>query len=106
MVVDEKCPDADLIPSLKDAGVNVTALKLEQCFEAVSWLAKANEQDQIRHGNTTELNDAIGLAAWRMVVDRKLLGRKQSAGDVSMLEAVTYAAWKASATYDPLDSVR
>lgn len=105
VVVDEKCPDADLIPSLEDAGVNVTVAKLAEVVEACSWLSRANKDDQIRHGNTTELNDAIERAAWRMVGDRKLWGRKQSAGDISMLEAVNLAAWKAAASYDVLESI-
>lgn len=105
VLVDEKCPDADLIQSLKDAGVNVTVLKLEQCHEAYSWLVKANKNDEIRHGNTTELNDAIANAATRLVGDRRLWGRKQSAGDISMLEAVNFAAWMASGSYDVLDSI-
>jgi hypothetical protein len=105
VVVDEKCPDADLIPSLRDAGVNVTVANLNDVIEACSWLVRANKDDQIRHGNTTELNDAINRAAWRMVLDRKLWGRKQSTGDISMLEAVTLAAWETSGAYDPLQSV-
>ena len=68
-------------------------------------LVNANKDDLIRHGNTTELNDAIERAAWRMVGDRKLWGRKQSTGDISMLEATTLAARKARAAYDILDSV-
>jgi hypothetical protein len=105
VVVDEKCPDADLITALGDAGVNVTVAKLGDCIEAHSWIVKADRDDQIRHGNTSELNDAIENAAERMVGDRKLWGRKQSAGDISMLEAVTLAAWKAAASYDLMDSI-
>lgn len=105
VVVDEKCPDADLITALKDEGVMVTVAKLSDCLEAHSWLVKANKEDRIRHGNTTELNDAIECASERSVGDRKLWGRKQSAGDISMLEAVNLAAWKASSSYELLDSV-
>ena len=105
VVVDEKCPDADLIPALRTAGVNVTVAKLADAIEACSWLVRANKDDQIRHGNTTELNDAIDRAGWRMVGDRKLWGRKQSTGDISMLEAVNLAAWKSSGAYDPLQSI-
>lgn len=105
VIVDEKCPDADLITALRDEGVIVSPAKLEDCIEAHSWLVKANKEDRIRHGNTTELNDAIECASDRMVGDRKLWGRKQSTGDISMLEAVNLAAWKASASYELLDSV-
>jgi hypothetical protein len=105
VVVDEKCPDADLITALRDEGVNVTVVKLGDVIEACSWLVRASKDDRIRHGNTTELMDAIEHAAWRTVGDRKLWGRKQSTGDISMLEAVNLAAWKASDSYELLDSV-
>ena len=105
VVVDEKCPDADLIGALKDAGVNVAVAKLGDSIEACSWLVKANKDDQIRHGDTTELNDAIECAGWRMIGDRKLWGRKQSTGDISMLEATTLAGWFARSRYNPLQSV-
>lgn len=93
VVVDEKCPDADLIDALRRAGVQVAVMKFNDCVEACSWVVKANKDDRIRHGNTTELNDAVDNAAWRMVGDRKLWGRKQSGGDISMLEAVNWAAY-------------
>lgn len=105
VVIDEKCPDADLITKLRDAGVNLTVLTLNDVIEACAWMPKAVKEDAITHGNTTELNDAISVAAWRMVGDRKLWGRKQSAGDISMLEAVNLAARRARDAYDPLDSV-
>jgi hypothetical protein len=105
VIVDEKCPDADLITALKNEGVAVTVANLSDCLEAHSWLVKANKEDRIRHGNTTELNDAVECASERMVGDRKLWGRKQSSGDISMLEAVNLAAWAVSASYDVLDSI-
>lgn len=100
IVVDEKCPDANLIPALKAASVAVTVLKLEQCLDAVSWFIKAVKDDRIRHGNSDELTDAIQAAAWRTVTDRPIWGRKQSTDDVSMLEAVILAAWVASERYN------
>lgn len=105
VVVDEKCPDADLIPDLEAEGVRVTVAKLNDVIEACSSLVNAVKDMQVTHQRTTELDDAIGVAAWRMVGDRKLFGRKQSAGDISMLEAVTLARRVAAVSYDVLDSV-
>ena len=105
VVIDEKCPDASLPGDLKEAGVSVTIAKLDDCIEACSDLVNRVKDEKVTHQNTQELNDAISAAAWRMVGDRKLWGRKQSPADISMLEAVTLAAWKASAVYDPLLSV-
>jgi hypothetical protein len=105
VVIDEKCPDASLPGALEDAGVSVTVAKLGDCIEACSELVNRVKDMRVTHQQTTELDDAIRAAAWRMVGDRKLWGRKQSTDDISMLEAVTLASWKASAVYDPLQSV-
>lgn len=105
VVIDEKCPDASLPGALKDAGVSVTVAKLGDCIEACSEMVNRVKDARVTHQSTPELNDAIAAAAWRMVGDRKLWGRKQSSDDISMLEAVTLAAWKSAAVYDPLQSV-
>ena len=105
VVVDEKCPDASIPGALADAGVVVTVAKLGDCIEACSEFVNRVKDMRVTHQRTTELDDAISAAAWRMVGDRKLWGRKQSSNDISMLEAVTLAAWKATAVYDPLQSV-
>src|SRR6266540_515639 len=89
VIVDEKCPDASLIPALKDVGVQVTVVKLNDYIEACSEFVNAVKDARITHQRTTELDVAIAGAAWRMVGDRKVWGRKQSTADISMLEAVT-----------------
>lgn len=105
VVIDQKCPDATLIGDLEDAGVNLTVVKFDDYFEACSEMVNRVREKQITHQRTPELDKAVAGAAWRWVLDRKVWGRKQSTSDVSMLEAVTLAAWKAAATYDVLDSI-
>lgn len=105
VVMDEKCPDASLLPDLRKAEVNVRTVNLEQYFEACSDLVKRVKAKQVTHNRTTDLDAAVRGAAWRMVNDRKVWGRKQSTGDVSMLEAATLAAWVAKSSYNPLMSV-
>lgn len=105
VVMDEKCPDASLLPALRKAEVNVRTANLEQYFEACSELVKRVKTQLVTHSHTTELDAAVKGAAWRMVNDRKVWGRKQSSADVSMLEAATFAAWVAKASYNPLLSV-
>lgn len=105
VIVDEKCPDASLIPALEDAGVRVTVAKMNDYIEACSEFVNGVKDKLITHQHTTELDNAIKAAAWRMVGDRKVWGRKQSSADISMLEAVTLARWAASSVYDLLDSV-
>lgn len=104
VVIDEKCPDASLPGALEDAGVRVTVAKLNDCFEACSEMENRVKDKLLTYTPHPDLDDAVAGAAWRWVLDRKLLGRKQSTSDVSMLEAVTLAAWKSSAAYDPLNS--
>ena len=106
VVIDEKCPDKALITALTEAGVQVTAIKLEDVIEATSELRNRVETRQITHLNTPWLNDAVDNAAWRFVSDRRVIGRKQSTGDVEMLEAgvaALHGALKAIA-YDVMDS--
>lgn len=105
VVIDEKCPDASLITSLKDAGVQLVVAKLNDYVEACSGLVNLNRDKRITHQRSSELDAAVTGAAWRWVTDRKVWGRKQSASDVAMLEAVTLAAWKTVGAYDLLDSV-
>lgn len=105
VVLDEKCPDASLLRALREAEVNVRTASLENYFEACSELVKRVKSKQVTHSNTTDLDKAVKGAAWRMVTDRKVWGRKQSTGDVSMLEAATLAGWVAKSSYNPLLSV-
>ena len=106
VVVDEKCPDAALIPALEVAGVTVTVAKLNDVIEACSELVNRVKDGLVTHQATTDLDQAVHVAGWRWVNDRKLWGRKQSMSDISMLEAVTLAAWfSARFAYDVLESV-
>lgn len=105
VVMDEKCPDASLLKDLREAEVNVRTAKLEEYIEACSELVKRVQSKRVTHSHTTELDAAVKGAAWRMVTDRKVWGRKQSTSDVSMLEAATLAAWVARSSYNPLQSV-
>ena len=104
VVMDEKCTDASLLTALEEANVPVQTARLEHYIEACSELVKRVKDRQITHLRTTELDDAVRGAAWRMVNDRKVWGRKQSTRDISMLEAATLAAWVARTVYNPLGS--
>lgn len=104
VVIDEKCPDASLQGSLEDAGVSLTVAKLGDYIEACSDLVNRVKEERLTHQGSADLDAAVAGAAWRMVGDRKVFGRKQSVADISMLEAVTLALWRARAMYDPLNS--
>jgi hypothetical protein len=65
------------------------------------------ETHTLFHNDATELNAGVQCAKPRMSGDRPLLGRTQSDGDVSIVEAAHLALWGASqeANYDVLDSI-
>ena len=106
VAIDEKCPDATLYAALIDAGVNVIRLKLDDYILACSELVKRIGARTVTHQRTTWLEECIPLAAWRNVGDgRTVFGRRNSSGDISMLEAVTVAMQVALANqYDLMDS--
>lgn len=92
VVIDEKCPDPNLIRRLKAAGVQLLELNLEQCIEACSDFDHRIKTLDLTHMSYDELDDAIAVAAWRDIGDgRQLLGRKRSTGDISMAEAAVNA---------------
>jgi len=95
VLVDEKGPTSDLIKDLEDAGVKVTTLTLDECSAAYSRIYDRVTIGGLIHPNASELDDAVGGAAWRMVGDRRVLGRRQSVEEVSMLEAGTFAIYGA-----------
>jgi hypothetical protein len=105
VVVDVKGPAGHLIPKLELAGVDVTRGGLDDWVEACADLDVAASSGAVEHGDYPELNDAVSNAAWRKVGDRRVFGRRD--GDISMLEAVTWAMWatRRVTDYDVMDSI-
>lgn len=96
VAIDEKCPDATLLPALIDAGVNVAVMKLADCVQSCSELVNRVKEQTVTHQSTTDLDNAVAAASWRSVGDgRKVFGRKASSGDIDMLEAAMAAMWAA-----------
>lgn len=96
VAVDEKCPDAKLIPALEAAGVDVQVMKLADNVETCSDLVDRVKDKRLTHQRTTELDNAVVAARWRPVGDgRRVLGRKASAGHIDMLEGGVAALWAA-----------
>lgn len=99
-------PGADLIPVLRERLgdrlilADMTALK-DACagfFDGIT------ESHTLFHNDSPELTEAAAGAVKRMSGDRFLWGRKQSDGDVSMLEAATLALWGAHNVPEPRKS--
>jgi hypothetical protein len=107
VALDEKCPDATLLPALIEAGVNVSVMKLNDYVEACSELVNRVADRTVTHQRTTYLDAAVTAAAWRPVGDgRRVFGRVKSSAPIDMLEAATFAMRAALVdAYDIQDSI-
>ena len=99
-------PAADLIPALEAAGVRLTIAKTGDSADACAGIFDAVREGRLSHPNHPELNAAVAGAKKRNT-DRWSWDRRNSAHDISPLEAVTLAHWAAvnAPTYDLLDSI-
>jgi len=96
-VVDDAGPAARLLPDLEAAGVDVLAATFRNAADAFERLEAAVGGRTFRHVESAELDRSAAGAVVREVGDRRLIGRKKSASDVSPLEASCLASWSASA---------
>lgn len=106
VVVDERGPTADLIPAMRAAGINPVLAKTVDVLDASAALFDRVQERTLAHPGHPELDLAVSFAAMRNVGDRWTWARKTSTGDISMLEAVTLAAWAAqsASNYDVMES--
>lgn len=106
VAVDAKGPAASLVERLEGEGVTVLRAALGDYQKACADLFDAVARGEVTHGDYPELNEAVASAGWRSAGERPVWSRKN--GDVSMLEAATFALWGASQRapdYDVLDSI-
>jgi hypothetical protein len=97
IVMDTKGPGGDLIPDLELQGIQIVAAGLEQFIDGCALVEDGVRLGTLVHHGHPDLDEAAEGARWRPVGDRKVLGRRQSVTDLSMLEAVALAAHGASA---------
>jgi hypothetical protein len=104
VVIDRKGGADALGKSLDDAGVDVTWVSRDDFATASAGLFDAVAAGEVVHGDYLELNDAVRAAGKQKFGDRWVWARH--GGDVSMLEAVTWAHWSAvnAPAYDLLNS--
>jgi hypothetical protein len=91
VALDEKGPLSDLVDDLKAEDVQFVGLSMTQYVDACQSLWRAVDERRLTHPKHPDLDAAVRRATWRKVSDRKAFGRQ--AGDISMLDAVTVAAW-------------
>lgn len=95
VVLDGRGPASFLISRLEDAGVEVIVAGTDDVIDACADLVQRLDDRSVEHVDHEDLNDAVLVATWRTVGDRRAFGRRS--GDISMLEAVTLALWAATA---------
>jgi hypothetical protein len=119
LVLDPSGPAGALEPDLVERGFSTKPGPSERRLHIVSAREYAQAcgalvddivNDRIRHRNRSELNTAIKGARTRPLADAYAWSRKDSATDISPLEAVTlarhgYATHGLNATYDVLASI-
>jgi hypothetical protein len=92
VVLDRKGPAASLEDDLTEAAVDVTGASLDDYVEACNDLRDAVEAKQVEHGAYTDLDAAVAAATLRRVGDGRDVWARRN-GDISMLEAVTFAMY-------------
>ena len=95
VVVDAKGPTSDLIPAMEAAGIRLTIATTSDVLDASASLYDRVQEHRLVHPGHPDLDAAVASAAKRDVGDRWTWARKKSTGDISMLEAITLAAWGA-----------
>lgn len=95
VVVDGHGPAGAVIPDLREARVDVTVASTGDVCDACASIFDKVRDGKVAHLSNGELDEAVAGAVKRPVGDRWMWGRKTSTFDVSMLEAVTLAAWGA-----------
>lgn len=105
VAVDGRGPAAYLIPLLEEHGADVLVFDLGDVTAACADLTDRVGAGRVLHGGHTELDEAVLVATVRPIGDRFAWGRR--GGDVSMLEAVTFAAYSVTslAAGDPLAGI-
>ncbi len=107
VVMDGKGPGSALIPDLEAAGVQLTIASTSDLLDACAGMFDRVQTKTLAHMGHADLDEAVAGAVKRDIGDRWAWGRRKSVADVSMLEAVTFAAWEVwrHDQYDVLDSV-
>jgi hypothetical protein len=102
VVVDGGGPTADMIPAMEASGISLQIISTSELKDACAGIFDAVQEQRLAHPGHPDLDAAVASAAKRDVGDRWAWARRKSAGDISMLEAVTLAAWAANGPSGPL----
>lgn len=101
--IDERGPAASLIKPLEDAGVRVFCLGTEDYILGCTDTYDALIEERLQHGDDDDLNQAVAVAGWRQIGERRVWARMS--GEISMLEAVTAARRTVVAAMAPMPEI-
>lgn len=93
VVVDGREQSVALIQRLEAAGVTVTKTNLDQYATACFDIREHVRNHTLLQPGDKDLDGQVEAARWRIAGGKKVFGQKESAADISMLEAVTLALW-------------
>ena len=89
--LDGKGPASFLIDDFDEAGIYYELGSLDDYVQACTNVRTRVETGAAQHGDYDDLNDSVDVAGWRNVGKRRVFAGKE--GEISMLEAVTWATW-------------
>jgi len=106
-VIDGGGPGKSLIPDLEETVGSLTVMSTGDVTAACGLFVDAVVEGTLRHRGQALLDVAVANAKPRPVGDGPVaFGRKNSDGDISPLNAASFAHWAAVDNYDVLQSVR
>ena len=94
-VMDSKGPGKSLIKDFEEADVALELIDVDEAAEATARFSDKVREGRLLHPEAPELDEAVEDAVWRYYNDRPLVGRRQSGGEVDMLEAAILADYGA-----------
>jgi hypothetical protein len=94
LVVDGNGPAKPLIPFFVADGIDVHVASSSESLDAFAVTYRLVQDARLLHGRFEELDSSLNGATTRSVGDRKTWARRQSSSDLSVVEAMTLAAWR------------
>lgn len=93
IIIDGNGPARALAPYLESEGAEVHVTSAAESLDAFAVVHERVQLGRFLHGKFVELEASLNGATTRMVGDRRTWARKLSSSDLSVVEAMTLAAW-------------
>lgn len=94
VVIDPTSPAGSLVPDLRAAGVEPVLMTTRDVATATGWLQDAVRDRTVWHTGSTDVEDALRVSSRRNLGDGGwAFGRRDSAGEIDPVVAVSNAHW-------------